>query len=145
MITEKHRISMRNYQQTHKVQLREYMRKYREAHREKILEYMRDYNRRWYQAHKTEKLAQGKRLRQRLKLKALAHYSLRELPKCVKCGITDVDVLCIDHINGGGSAHRRQLAQNKSEFYRWLMNNNYPAGYQTLCANCNLKKRIVSG
>ena len=102
---------------------------YVRTHREHRREYAKIWNRGWGYRNKT---------------KALAHYSNNDIPQCATCGITDVDVLCIDHINGGGTAHRRAIGiPSGSRFYRWLISKNFPLGYQTLCANCNLKKRIM--
>lgn len=82
----------------------------------------------------------GKRLRQELRLEALTHYS-GGIPRCACCGESTLEFLCIDHINGGGNKHRKELGNAKSKnFARWLKHNNYPAGFQTLCHNCNMAK-----
>ena len=81
-----------------------------------------------------------KQLDRNVKIEVLTHYSNSDLPICGRCGIKDVDVLCIDHINGGGN---KQNPVVRSHLYRWLRNNSYPKGFQVLCANCNLKKRIL--
>lgn len=57
--------------------------------------------------------------------------------KCVRCGTTDRDVLQIDHVEGGGRAHLKEIGE---PLYRWLRKQGYPPGYQVLCANCNVKK-----
>jgi len=44
----------------------------------------------------------------RLKREVLSRYS-EDSTQCVTCGIDDIDVLCLDHINGGGEAHRRTI------------------------------------
>ena len=44
----------------------------------------------------------------RIRLKVLAHYS-NGTPKCSSCGIEDIRVLSIDHINGKGNEHRLKL------------------------------------
>ncbi len=75
-----------------------------------------------------------------LKAEILNYYSNKEYPGCVRCGIKDIDVLCIDHINGGGNRERQQ--HKIKNIYKWLKRKNLPEGYQTLCANCNLKKKI---
>jgi len=54
--------------------------------------------------------------------------------KCTCCGETELIFLTIDHINGGGSQHRKKI---KNSMYQWLKNNNYPHGYRVLCFNCN--------
>jgi len=38
----------------------------------------------------------------------------------------------------GGGKHRKELG-NKS-IYKWLVQNNFPSGFQTLCYNCNFAK-----
>ena len=60
---------------------------------------------------------------------------------CRWCGQCDLDVLTLDHINDNGSQHRKELG-NKN-IYRWLIENDYPAGLQVLCFNCNRKKQIL--
>lgn len=57
--------------------------------------------------------------------------------KCACCGESEFYFLSIDHINGGGSQHRRDI---KGPLYLWLIRNNFPSGFQTLCYNCNLAK-----
>lgn len=70
--------------------------------------------------------------------------------KCTCCGESQLVFLTIDHVNGNGSAHRRELAkENKSRgrdfggarMYRWLKRQGWPAGFQVLCWNCNVAKR----
>ena len=58
---------------------------------------------------------------------------------CHCCGEVHREFLAIDHINGGGCEHRRQLGNlNSTQFYRWLRNEGYPAGFRVLCHNCNM-------
>ena len=61
--------------------------------------------------------------------------------KCIKCNYLDIRALQIDHINGDGASHRKQTGAG-SRFYQWLKNNNFPEGFQILCANCNSIKRV---
>lgn len=63
--------------------------------------------------------------------------------KCCKCGFNDIRALSIDHINGGGNLHRRELFGKNAggQFYNWLRNNGYPTGFQVLCMNCQFIKR----
>jgi hypothetical protein len=76
----------------------------------------------------------------KLKLEAFNHYSNGDI-KCARCGIDDIDVLCLDHINGLGT-HLRRIGLQSISIYWWVKRYNYPDGFQVLCANCNLKKRI---
>jgi hypothetical protein len=45
--------------------------------------------------------------------------------------------LTIDHIDGGGSQHRREVG---GRIARWLIAQGLPDGFQTLCHNCNYAK-----
>lgn len=73
---------------------------------------------------------------QRDRMQALIAYSGRN-PKCACCGESENKFLCIDHLNGDGSKHRKEV---KNKVMRWLKKNNYPVGFQVLCHNCNLAK-----
>jgi hypothetical protein len=44
----------------------------------------------------------------------------------------------IDHVNGDGKQHRAEVGH---ALYRWLIANDFPAGFQTLCHPCNISKR----
>ena len=81
-----------------------------------------------------------KNYRDVLKKEVFTHYSPDV--KC-KCGQNDIRALSIDHINGKGCQHRKELGINAgTEFYRWLKKNHYPEGYQVLCMSCQMIKRI---
>ena len=56
--------------------------------------------------------------------------------ECECCGETQIEFLSIDHINGGGNKHRRDLGGGTS-FFKWLRDENYPPGFRVLCMNCN--------
>lgn len=72
-----------------------------------------------------------------LKMSAITAYG--KICKC--CAYSDVRALTIDHINGDGAAHRRANGiKCPASFYRWLQLNQHPAGFQTLCYNCNHAK-----
>jgi len=55
--------------------------------------------------------------------------------KCQLCGETKNEFLVIDHVNGGGTLHRKELKGNR--IYKWLRHNNYPNTFRVLCHNCN--------
>jgi hypothetical protein len=60
---------------------------------------------------------------------------------CSCCGESNEVFLVMDHIGGGGNAHRREIGHGN--FYRWLKRNGYPPGFQTLCHNCNFAKHLL--
>ncbi len=80
----------------------------------------------------------GAEYRVKQKFNIIQHYG----GKCVECGTTDSVVLSVDHIDGGGTQHRKQLKKSGTTLYRWLVKNNYPEGFQVLCFNCNFKKYV---
>ena len=71
------------------------------------------------------------------KLLVFQHYSKSDKPYCACCGESEIDFLCLDHINGGGSKHRRELNGNGRIIYQWVVKNNFPDYFRVLCANCN--------
>lgn len=58
--------------------------------------------------------------------------------KCACCSESILEFLSIDHINGGGKQHRKEIGGGGNTFYRWLKRNNYPEGFRVLCNNCNM-------
>jgi hypothetical protein len=82
------------------------------------------------------------RLRQKkynlsVKLAVFQHYG----GACACCSESSIEFLCIDHINGNGNKHRRQIGSDGgSSFYLWLKRNGFPEGFQVLCHNCNMAK-----
>jgi len=79
----------------------------------------------------------------KLKNDILSYYSNNKVC-CNKCGKTDINILSIDHINGGGRKQYKTIGINMKggiSFYRWLKKNNYPNGYQVLCMGCQFIKR----
>lgn len=55
---------------------------------------------------------------------------------CACCGIDEF--LEVDHIDGGGNKHRKSLGiSGGDQFYRFLKKNGWPAGYRSMCSNCN--------
>ena len=75
------------------------------------------------------------------RLRALTHYS-GGAPLCKCCGEPELSFLVFDHINNGGTAHRRLIGKSGTRFVDWLIQNNFPDGYQVLCHNCNWGKRL---
>ncbi len=78
-----------------------------------------------------EKHAAAKfRHRRKLKAEAIKAYG----GECDCCGEKIFELLSIDHIEGGGCAHRREIGP---DIYPYLKERNYPSGYRLLCMNCN--------
>lgn len=83
----------------------------------------------------------AKGFRAALRLETFSHYGL----KCARCNFDDLRALQIDHIADNGSEERRMLGSRNYSgwmFYRWLKQQGWPGGYQTLCANCNAIKQV---
>jgi hypothetical protein len=81
-----------------------------------------------------------RRVRSRHRDQVLDHYG--RVCNCPDCGATDN--LTIDHVNGDGAAHRAELFGHSRGsgygFYRWLIAQGFPDGFQVLCNSCNDSK-----
>ncbi len=92
--------------------------------------------------HKKQARENQRKRRKIIKIQVISHYS-KEQMKCCRCGFDDMRALSIDHIEGGGVKHRKSLNFiGGCAFYRWLVKNNLPTGYQVLCMNCQFIKRV---
>jgi hypothetical protein len=120
--------------------------KYRETHREQRAlqnkewasnnkDKTRIYGLNWYYRNLDSiKLQRKERLKQ-MKLIVVKHYN--PLMKCVCCGEDKIEFLTLDHIEGGGNKLKAKLKTFGSDYYRWLINNNFPHKLRVLCMNCN--------
>uniref|UniRef100_A0A6M3IQR9 Uncharacterized protein n=2 Tax=viral metagenome TaxID=1070528 RepID=A0A6M3IQR9_9ZZZZ len=122
---------------TDKEKGRIYHRKWYERNKEKI----RQRNKVLYQLNKEHINKKAKEQIKRIKLEVFSYYSKGE-PKCTHCGITELDVLCLDHIDGGGTKDRLFNNHHGSNLHYFLKRTGYPEGFQVLCANCNLRKWV---
>jgi hypothetical protein len=126
-----------------------YMAQWREDNREHYLEQRREYRERkreeikrqqreWREANREYLREKERQHREELRTKVFDHYGR----VCACCGSTESPT--IDHINGGGTAHRLEvLGRGKVAgwvFYRWLVENDFPEGFQVLCFPCNQSK-----
>lgn len=80
----------------------------------------------------------------RLKVQVLTHYADGHKPECTCCGEGDMTLLNLDHLEGGGNVHRREVGFGPA-FYRWVIKQNFPKGFQVLCYNCNIGKHRNGG
>lgn len=71
----------------------------------------------------------AKRTTIRRKLRIIKNYGTQ----CACCEETQFEFLCVDHIHGDGTKHRKEI----SSLYGWLIGSNFPEGYRILCINCN--------
>jgi len=85
--------------------------------------------------------AQYKEWRLKLKREVFAHYG----KACYCCGETNINCLNIDHIQGGGSRQRREVVKGGHYLYKWLIDHNFPKGYQTACFSCNVGRSLNNG
>jgi len=124
-------VKARKFRQENRERLRVKRKRYDDAHKEDRKVYRGLYKKREWER------------RRALKLTVFGHYSVMGHPKCAFCGIDDMDVLCLDHINNDGARERRRGkgVYGAGIYYR-LRRTGYPQGYQILCMNCNLKKEI---
>lgn len=90
----------------------------------------------YYATRKDQKKATDFAGCKKLKLAAFNAYGG---PHCACCGETLPAGLTIDHVKGNGNTMRKEQGYGYA-FYRWLKRNNYPPGYQVLCATCNMAK-----
>lgn len=111
---------------------------YYQAHKESIKKATNTY----YKNHRDVVRSRHNRENAKIKEVVLTHYGEGK-PACIVCGFEDIDCLNIDYINDNGKEHRKEIGVGSgNNFYKWLLDNDFPVGFQTLCANCNLKKEL---
>jgi hypothetical protein len=87
-----------------------------------------------YYRNRPTKLSANKRYVQKLKTAAFNAYGG---PVCLCCKEEHEEFLTIDHINGDGAEHRKEIGRSTYKLYLWLRNSGYPPGFRVLCMNCN--------
>lgn len=129
----KRKLHNEQYRKTHREQLRMTNKRWRERNQEYLKEY--------YLKNRERNIKRSINYREEKKKLCLIHYSGNP-PKCACCGEKIYEFLTIDHINGDGAQHRKKIKGSGSKIYYWLVQNNYPKGFQVLCMNCNWASRI---
>jgi hypothetical protein len=79
----------------------------------------------------------------RLRLEVFTHYcGGNPHCQCPGCHTTFIGFLQLDHVNGDGSAHRKEnnLGTGSTRLWGWVKKMGYPPGFQVLCCNCNHSK-----
>lgn len=106
-------------------------RKYHKTHRDKMNEYQRDY----IKIQKVRDRINNYRRNIRIRLMNVLG------SKCVRCNTSDLRVLQIDHINGGGIAERRQFGDYRLALLHYMKDPDLAKEkLQLLCANCHVLK-----
>lgn len=101
--------------------------------RERILRTNAAYVRRNYVEVRAKQNKAKRELRVRVRHAAIKMYG----GKCACCKEPDYRFLTIDHIAGGGKAHRASFLHDMT-YYRWLVELRYRRkGFKVLCFNCN--------
>jgi hypothetical protein len=105
----------------------------------------REYDRHWRARYPEHYRAKNRRYNEKIKKETFKQYS--PLLRCQRCGFADLRALSIDHIDGGGAAHRRVVSDGRRgfNFYLWLRQEGYPPGFQVLCMNCQFIKKAERG
>ena len=121
---KKSREIRKTYRLGHLDEAREYNKKYRQEFSDKIKKDKSNYNRTAF-------------------LECVSHYS-HGTNRCSwdDCDEDRLDTYTIDHIDGGGRKHKRE--KNIGNIYHWLRKNNFPEGYQIICANHQMEKVIIN-
>jgi hypothetical protein len=103
------------------------------------------YAKKSHQLHREERLQKSRDYKIRLKIELLSHYGLDGQAKCCwpECGITDMDMLTLDHIHDNGAEHRKQLSSSSHTMYNFIKKHNFPPDFQTLCHNHQWKKEMI--
>ena len=134
---------------------KEERKKHYEKNKDKINKQRREYSKRpevrkririqdsiWRRKNRKKANKASKKAKKKYEAKAkklvFEHYG----KKCACCGEENIIFLSMDHINGGGTKHRKETGMKTSV---WLFKNNFPDGFQTLCFNCNWGKHINGG
>jgi hypothetical protein len=91
--------------------------------------------------HRDEIKVRHKQYRMECRLKVFCHYSNSKIPFCACCGDTIIEFLTLDHIDGDGAKHRKEIEVGAgAHTYKWVIDNNFPPIFRVLCYNCNCSR-----
>jgi hypothetical protein len=116
--------------------IREYRRKYRKAHPDLLRKKQRE----WQLAHYDQVLRERREKHRQNNLAAKQKVYAKLGRVCKQCGIDDIRVLCIDHVNGDGKDDRWYGKMPYAKFLDKVVADK-TGRYQILCQNCNWIKR----
>ena len=115
--------------------LKDYFPKYYKKNRDRILAQMKEKYRKTKHLTKDKKNEYVRNRYKNIRNKIIDNYG----GKCVCCSETIREFLCIDHVGYG--IHKplgKRLPNN--QFYKYIIEHNYPNEFQILCQNCNHAK-----
>jgi hypothetical protein len=141
----------KEYRARNKDKIKEYKINWCKEHEEALRIKNRKASKKYYDKNKDKKYAKAKEWRKKNPEKIAASSRKRVCQRkklvfdhygavCIGCGESDIIVLTIDHINNDGNTHRKEVGE--SRIYEWLIKNNFPNTFQTLCRNCNWRKYV---
>jgi len=129
-----------------------YSKNYKATHKEKVKQYSKTF----YEKHKGASKVYWKTHATKRKHDVMVHYSGTDPPRCADPFhlhlpndpfLTNIHCLTIDHPNNDGAEERKRIFGKRTTagqpFYRWLVQNGYPKGYQVLCFNCQWIQRLT--
>ena len=113
------------------------------AHPEETTAYHKKYHQKWYHGNLEQRREEANQRYFEAKLETLTHYGPEGKLQCCwpDCGITDIDMLTLDHLHNNGAEDRRKFG--KSTPYKRLRKDGFPEGFQTLCGSHQLKKALI--
>jgi hypothetical protein len=112
---------------------------------ERKIKWKKDNREKWLEGNK----ASTKKYREEHSERDEAYYWAKKLElmnmyggKCAICGKTELTVLTIDHIFGGGKKERDELRDNNINYYCKLLREPVRSDLRCLCIECNWKSRV---
>ena len=112
------------------------LRRYRNKpmRRRYLKHYMRDYMRRWRKSHPRYYGDWGREARRKLRLEVMDGLGGRH---CARCGCSDIRVLEINHVHGGGRREQRASGRDQMKMLRQIRRGDRPGEFEVLCKVCN--------
>src|SRR5208282_4341497 len=103
--------------------------------------------RKWRIANPERGRASWHKSQHKVKTEVLTRYSPGGKLGCSwdSCAVSDIDMLTLDHVANDGNTHLGVNGKRLAglPLYRWVKKRGYPEGFQTMCANHQLKKAIM--
>jgi hypothetical protein len=129
------------YRQRHPDRCKESQERFARNHPERVKVAQNKYNiKRWKEdpEFRRGKSEYEKIRRKKIQQEAIDHYG----GKCYCCGETIRQFLGLDHKNGGGTKHRKELTVTVAE---WAKRNGWPDTLRSACHNCNIGAHLNGG